>query len=508
MNSILVKAALLSSLSIAVTAGLAQAESGAFDPSVTLWYDTEVKDWRDALPMGNVVLHFPAEAGVSGYRRSLDLRTGISRVVYRQNGVNYVREVFVSQPDQVIVMRLAADQPKAVSFDGELRGVRNQAHSNYATDYFHMDVWGDNGLVLTGKSADYLGVAGKLRYEARLLVRARGGQVRTNVKSLRVEGADEVVLLLVAATNFKSYKEVSGDGATRVRRYLAPLAQRDYERIKQDHVQDHQALFHRVTLALPPGQNSFLPTDVRLKKAKEEPDPALAALAFQYSRYLMMAASRPGTQAANLQGVWNDEANPKWDAKYTVNINLQMNYWSVDSSNLRECAQPLFDLLRDLPSQGRRTARELYGVKRGWVCHQKTDLSRQTTPMDGSNWGGFTTAGAWLCTHIWEHFQYTGDRAESILNGCFSEQCFKSLFSNCSDAMQVDGAFGVGAGITEMLMQSHEGYIELLPAVPKHWANGRFSGVVARGAFELDYAWVDGQVTALTYFPGRVIPAN
>jgi alpha-L-fucosidase 2 len=755
---------LLWSLCVTVAMAMVQAQPDAFDPGATFWYDSEVKDWRDALPMGNgrlgamyfggakedrlqfneetywtggpydsvpqsaykhlaevrellfadrlveghllfgrhflgnpveqqkyqcmgnVVLNLPSGEGISGYRRSLDLRTGISRVVYRQNGVNYVREVFVSQPDQVIVMRVAADKPKAVSFDCQLRGVRNQAHSNYATDYFHMDVWGRNGLVLTGKSADYLGVAGKLRYEARLLARAKGGVVSPSVKALRVDGADEVVLLLAAATNFKSYKDVSGDCAARVRRYLARLEGRDYERIKQDHIRDHEALFDRVTLALPVGKNSFLPTDIRLKKAKEEPDPALAALAFQFSRYIMMGSSRPGTQAANLQGIWNDDANPKWDAKYTVNINLQMNYWSVDSSNLRECARPFFDLLKDLPDQGRRTARELYGVKRGWVCHQNTDLWRQTTPMDGSNWGGFTTAGAWLCTHIWEHYQYTGDkaflkefypvmkgaaeffleflvphprdgylmtcpatspentpvtsgnyaffdemngasyrgsqmfygtaidtqilmdlfdqvakaaavlgvdqpfrqqvlqaraklppmkigadgllqewyedwrsmepqhrhfshiygvypghvlspvktpqlmeavkrvmnsrgdastgwsrawkvcvwarllegdRAESILNACFSEQCFKSLFSNCSDAMQVDGTFGVGAGITEMLTQSHEGYIELLPALPKHWAKGRFSGVVARGAFELNYAWENGKLIRL-----------
>jgi alpha-L-fucosidase 2 len=597
-----------------------------------------------------------------------------------------VREVFVSCPDQVIVMRITGDKPGSVSFDCQLQGVRNQAHSNYATDYFQMDLWGQNGLKLTGKSADYLGVEGKLRYEARLLARAKGGKVSTSVKSLRVEGADEVVLLLVAATSFKSYKDVSGNCASRVERYLSQLEGREFERIKQDHLKDHQALFNRVTLDLPVGKNSFLPTDVRLKKAKEEPDPALATLAFQFSRYLMMESSRPGTQAANLQGIWNDDANPKWDAKYTVNINIQMNYWSVDSSNLRECAMPLFDLIKQLPDQGRRTARELYGVKRGWVCHQNTDLWRQTTPTDGSNWGGFTTAGAWLCTHIWEHYQYTGDkaflkeiypvlkgaaeffldflvphpldgylmtcpatspentpatpgnypffderngatyrgsqmcygtaidteilmdlfdevakaaavldvdkafrqqvleargklppmkigadgqlqewykdwaslerqhrhfshvyglypghvlspvkapdlmeavkkvmntrgdastgwsrawkvcvwarlldgdRAEKILNDNFSEQCFKSLFSNCSDAMQVDGAFGAGAGITEMLMQSHEEYIELLPALPRNWAKGRFSGVVARGAFDLDYAWADGKVTQL-----------
>ncbi|MCB1124877.1 MAG: glycoside hydrolase N-terminal domain-containing protein, partial [Verrucomicrobiae bacterium] len=744
-----------------MSAGLLQAQPEAFDPAATLWYDTGVQDWREAMPMGNgrlgamyfggvkedrlqfnedtywtggpydsvpkgayqhldevrrllfadrlveghllfgrhflghpveqqkyqcmgnLVLDFPSDEGVSCFRRSLDLRTGISRVVYRQNGVSHLREVFVSEPDQAIVMRIAADQPRAVSFNCQLRGVRNQAHSNYATDYFHMDLWRENGLILTGKSADYLGVEGKLRYEARLLARVKGGKVSTDVRSLRIEGADEVVLLLVAATNFKSCKDVSGNCATRVQACLDRLEGRDYERIKQDHVKDHRALFNRVTLDLPVGRNSFLPTDVRLKKVEEAPDPALAALAFQFSRYLMMGSSRAGTQPANLQGIWNDEANPKWDSKYTLNINLQMNYWSVDSSNLGECAQPLFDLIRDLPDQGRRTARELYGAKHGWVCHQNTDLWRQTTPMDGSNWGGFTTAGAWLCTHLWEHYQYTGDkaflqrnypvmkgaaefflhflvpqprdgclvtcpatspentprtpgnqpffdemngasyrgsqmnygtaidtqilmdlfdqvaraaevldvdptfrrqvlearaqlppmkvgaegllqewyedwrsvepqhrhlspvyglypghvlspvktpqlmgavrnvlnsrgdassgwsrawkvclwarllegdRAERILNGYFSNQCFNSLFSNCSDAMQVDGSFGVGAGITEMLMQSHEGYLELLPALPQNWAKGRFCGVVARGAFELDYTWENGKL--------------
>ncbi len=747
-----------------MTSVLLQANPEEFNPGVTLWYETGVKDWRDALPMGNgrlgamyfgnvkedrlqfneetywtggpydsvpmgayqhlakvreflfadrlveghllfgrhflghpveqqkyqcmgnVVLNFASDEGVSHYRRSLDLRTGISRISYEQNGINYVREVFVSYPDQAIVMRIAGDKPGAVSFDCQLRGVRNQAHSNYATDYFQMDVWGQNGLRLTGKSAAYLGVEGKLRYEARLLARAKGGKVSTSVQTLRVEGADEAVLLLVAATNFKSYKDVGGDCEGRVEHYLSSLKGRGIENLTQAHLKDHQALFSRVTLDLPVGKNSFLPTDVRLQRAQAEPDPALATLAFQFSRYIMMGSSRPGTQAANLQGIWNDEANPKWDSKYTMNINLQMNYWSVDTSNLRECVRPLFDLIKELPDQGRRTARELYGVKRGWVCHQNTDLWRQTTPMDGANWGGFTTAGAWLCTHIWEHYQYTGDkaflkefypvmkgtaeffldflvphprdgylmtcpatspentaatpgnypffderngttwrgsqlcygsvidtqilmdlfdgvakaaaelnvdqefrrqvletrgklppmkigadgllqewyqdwrsiepqhrhfshiygvypghvlsalktpqlmaavknvmntrgdasagwsrawkvcvwarlldgdRAEKILNGCFSEQCFKSLFSDCSHAMQVDGTFGTGAGITEMLMQSHEGYIELLPALPMNWPHGRLTGVIARGAFELDYTWTDRKVNRL-----------
>jgi alpha-L-fucosidase 2 len=273
-----------------------------------------------------------------------------------------------------------------------------------------MDPWGEDGLKLTGKGADYLGIEGKIRYEARLQARLKGGRVRPGIRSLRIEDADEVVLILVAATNFNSYKDVSGDCARRVEETLSRLAGKDFDRLKEAHIRDHRELFDRVKLELPVTANSALPTDVRLQRIKDSPDPALAALCYQFGRYIMIASSRPGTEAANLQGIWNNDANPWWDSKYTTNINLEMNYWNVDAGNLSECAQPLFDLIREVSDQGRDVAREHYGVQRGWVFHQNTDLWRVAAPMDGANWGTFTTGGAWLCTHIWDHFLYTGDR--------------------------------------------------------------------------------------------------
>ena len=634
--------------------------------------------------MGNVVLRFPAAAEAVDYRRELDLRTGVARTDFVSEGIRFSREVFASHPDQAIVMRLSADRPGAISFECQLQGVRNQTHSNYATDYFHMDPWGEDGLKLTGKGADYLGIEGKIRYEARLLARLKGGRVRPGVRSLRIEGADEVVLVLVAATNFNSYKDVGGDCARRVDETLDRLEGKDFERLKEAHIRDHRALFDRVRLELPVAASSVLPTDVRLKRIKDGPDPALAALCYQFGRYLMIASSRPGTEAANLQGIWNNDANPWWDSKYTTNINLEMNYWNADAGNLSECALPLFDLIREVSDQGRDVAREHYGVRRGWVFHQNTDLWRVAAPMDGANWGTFTTGGAWLCTHIWEHFLYTGDReflresypllkgaaeffldflvedpvrkrlvtnpstspenppgspqngrffdemngasyagsqicygstidtqvlldlfsaaaqasavlgvdepfrqevlktrdrlppmqvgkdgslqewiedwpqmeknhrhyshlygiypgrvisplktpelvepvkrvleqrgdgstgwsrawkmgiwarlfdgnrANSIFKGYLQETCTKSLFSKCGQALQVDGSFGVSAAVSEMLVQSHEGYLQLLPAVPDEWAaSGSFTGVAARGAFELDFSWTDGTV--------------
>lgn len=253
--------------------------------------------------MGNVILSFADKSEVTDYRRELDLKTGIARVTYTQNGIHFKREVFASYPDQAVVMRLSADKQGVISFECQLQGVRNQAHSNYATDYFHTDLWGNNGLRLTGKGADYLGIEGKIRYEARLKARLKGGRASTSIRSLYVQDADEVVLILVAATSFKSYKDVDGNCRRRVEDYFSHLAGLDYEQLKDTHIKDHLALFGRVTLELPPGKNSDLPTDVRMQKIKDEPDPSLAALCYQFGRYIMIASSRRGTEATNLQGI-------------------------------------------------------------------------------------------------------------------------------------------------------------------------------------------------------------
>jgi alpha-L-fucosidase 2 len=636
--------------------------------------------------MGNVVMNFTDTTSFSGYRRELDLLTGITSISYNQGGVNYRREVFASYPDQTIIMRISADKPASVSFSCQLQGVRNQTHSNYATDYFQMDIADDDLLSLAGKSADYLGVEGKLRYDARLRIYTKGGKKSRGIKLLNIENADEVYLVLVAATNFNSYKDVSGNSAERAENYLEKINGRDFADIRNDHINDYGRLYGRVKLELPVTKNSYLPTDERIKMIQSEPDPSLAALCYQFGRYLMISSSRPGTQPANLQGIWNNDQNPMWDSKYTTNINTEMNYWNVDAGNLSECAMPLFDLIRGVSDQGREVAREHYGIENGWVFHQNTDLWRVAAPMDGSNWGGFTVGGAWLCTHIWEHYLYTsdrkfleenyqlikgsaefflgfltedpatgylvtnpstspentpanrnnfgffdemngayykgsqlcygstidnqiltdlfayvvaaaselgidqefrervlatrdrlvpmmvggngmlqewisdiegtekdhrhfshlyglypgnvispvktpeltdpvrkvleqrgdestgfsrawkmctwarlydGNRANKIFKGYLKDQCFASLFAKCGKAFQVDGSFGVSAAVSEMLVQSHESFIQLLPALPDEWSpSGSFGGVVARGAFELSFSWVNGRVVS------------
>jgi len=364
-------------------------------------------------PLGDLLLEFPNAGAVSDYRRELDLDRAVARVSYRAAGVTYTREVFVSAPDQVLVMRLTADRPGAVTVAAELHGVRNPAHSNYGTDYFQMDGVAPDGLRLTGKSSDYLGIPGRIRYEARLVARASGGRVDVDYRTLRVTGADTLVLLFAAATNFVSYKDVSGDPAERVRTTLARARSRTFDALERDHLAEYRAWFRRVSISLggSPADVLALPTDERIKRVAERPDPALAALYYQFGRYLLISSSRPGTQAANLQGIWNDNPNPWWDSKYTININLPMNYWPAESGNLAELVEPLDHLVRDVAEAGTETAREHWGA-RGWVVHQNTDLWRATAPMDGPSWGAWPVGGAWLMTNLFEHYRFSGDERD------------------------------------------------------------------------------------------------
>ncbi|MBA4322749.1 MAG: alpha-L-fucosidase, partial [Odoribacter sp.] len=359
--------------------------------------------------LANLHLIFRNEKEVSEYKRWLDLETGITGVEYKANGITYKREVFSSFPDQTIVVRITADKPGNISFTVNLRGVRNQTHSNYATDYFQMNSDGKDELLVTGKSADYLGVVGKLRYEARLKVIPEGGSIKTEGINLVVENADAVTICFVAATNFVNYKDVSANAHARVKNYLKNLSGKKYDALKNASVADYKKLFDRVSLTLPSSDNSFLPTDQRMKKIQTSPDPSLAALCYNFGRYVLISSSRPGTQPANLQGIWNNDMNPSWDSKYTTNINTEMNYWPVESGNLSECVEPLIKFIKELTDQGSRVAREHYGAK-GWVFHQNSDLWRVAAPMDGPTWGTFTVGGAWLCTHLWEHYAYTLDK--------------------------------------------------------------------------------------------------
>src|SRR5215203_2257396 len=359
--------------------------------------------------LANLHLFFDHGKEISGYRRSLDLRDGVTTTTYSVADVRYKREVFASAPDQVIVVRLTADRPGRITFTANLRGVRNQAHSNYGTDYFRMDPVGSDGLAVTGKSADYLGVAGRLRYEARVKAVVEGGAVSTNGVDLNVKNANSVTLFFAAETNFVNYHDVSADQHARVESDLREVNGKKYEGLKASAVSDYKLLFDRVSLSLPTTENSFLPTSERKEKNQNSPDPSLAALAYNFGRYVLISSSRPGTQPANLQGIWNDDQNPAWDSKYTTNINTEMNYWAVDSANLSELGTPLYKMIGELTDQGAQVAREHYGAS-GWVFHQNTDIWRVAAPMDGPSWGTFTVGGAWLATHLWEHYEYSQDK--------------------------------------------------------------------------------------------------
>ena len=631
--------------------------------------------------LANLHLFFNEDLEAKNYKRWLDLSEGIAGVEYTINGVTYLREVLSSHVDQTIAIRLTASKPGMISFDTELRGVRNSAHSNYATDYFRMDGKGENELILTGKSADYLGIEGKLRYEARAQIHSDGGTIERDGTRIKVANSNSVTILFVAATNFINYKDVSGNEKAEVQNYLENLDNKDYATIRKNTIEDYQSLFDRVELDLPSTSTSYLPTDERMVSIQTDPDPQMSSLSYQFGRYILISSSRPGTQPTNLQGIWNKDMNPSWDSKYTTNINTEMNYWPAEASNLSELTEPLFKMIEELTDQGTEVASEHYGAK-GWVFHQNTDIWRVAAPMDGPTWGTFTVGGAWLTTHLWEHYQFTqdlkflekvypiikgsvdffmdflvehpngkwlvtnpsnspenppegpgykyfydevtgmyyfttitagatmdiqilkdlfkyygqatqilgrdkeyaqevlksrerlvpsqvgkdgtlqewmedygqleekhrhfshmyglfpgnvlskkktpefvepikavleqrgdggtgfsrawkmalwarlsdGDRANSIYKSYLQEQCYLSLFAKCYTPLQVDGSLGVTAAISEMLVQSHEDGIELLPALPKEWDAGRFKGVCTRGAFELDMQWENNAI--------------
>ena len=359
--------------------------------------------------LADLYLSFPGEEHVTQYKRWLDLETGTTTTTYTSAGVTYKREVLASTPGQVIAIRITADKPASISLQANLRGIRNQTHSNYATDYFRMDGEGNNCLVLTGKSADYMGVKGALKYEARLHAVPSGGSMSIqNGIDLVIKNADTVTLYFVAATNFVNYKNVSADARKRVGAYWLAIQHKAFAELRTSAIADYQNLFNRVSFHLGNTDASYWPTNQRQQRLEGAPDPAMAALCYQFARYLMITSSRPGSEPANLQGIWNQDANPMWDAKYTTNINLQMNYWPVESFNLPECAQPLVKFVREITDQGGQVAWEHYRC-RGWVFHQNSDLWRVAAPMDGPTWGTFTTAGAWLTNMLYEHYLYNRD---------------------------------------------------------------------------------------------------
>ncbi|UJW31165.1 glycoside hydrolase family 95 protein [Saccharothrix sp. AJ9571] len=348
-------------------------------------------------PVGDLKLTLQG-ASVSGYERLLDLTTATTVVTYTANGVRYRREVFASAPDQVIVLRLTAETPGSVTFTAAFSSPQRATVST--PDSFT--------TALDGVSGDMRGIAGSVRFLALASAVAEGGTTSSSGGTLRVSNANSVTLLISIGTSYVDYRTVNGDYRGLAQSRLNAAKGVAYDVLRGRHVADYQALFGRVTLDLGRTAAADQPTDARIAQHQHADDPQFSTLLFQYGRYLLISSSRPGTQPANLQGIWNDQLNPAWESKYTLNANLPMNYWPAGTTNLAECLEPVFRMIGDLTVTGGRTASTQYGA-RGWVTHHNTDGWRGSSVVDGAVWGMWQTGGAWLATLIWDHYRFTGD---------------------------------------------------------------------------------------------------
>ena len=358
---------------------------------------------RNGMPyqtIGSLIIEAPGHEKAKNYYRDLNLERAVATTRYQVDGVNFQREVFASFPDRVIIVRFTTDKPGElnfkVSYDSPLQStVRKQGKK----------------LVLRGKGGNHEGVKGVIEVETQSQVIAEGGKVSLTDKYISVEHATAATLYIAAATNFVNYHNVKGNESKKASALLAGAMKKEYSEALKAHTDYYQSQFNRVSLSLG-GENTKTARQETVKRIagfSQGNDPALAALMFQYGRYLLISSSQPGGQPANLQGIWNHQLNAPWDGKYTININTEMNYWPAEVTNLSETHEPLFGLVQDLSVTGRETARTMYGCN-GWVAHHNTDIWRVTGPVDKAFYGTWPVGGAWLTTHLWQHYLYTGDK--------------------------------------------------------------------------------------------------
>jgi len=359
-------------------------------------------------PIGDLLLNFDLTGdSITDYRRELDMETGVVKITYNEGNVKMTREVFMSYPDHVMVMKISANKPGEVSLEAKL-----------ASPFLVKTTVNDGKLIMDGiwkylpQTTMFLiaKVEGTgLRFQTSLVAVPENGTMESTDSSLVIKKADSVTFKLTIATSFVNYKDISGDPAAKCETIMSGVAGKDFNALKDTHLKDFANLMGRVHLTIGDPLMNQKPTDERIVNVKKGlPDVDLLSKIFQFGRYILVSSSRAGSEPANLQGRWDEALLPNWGSKYTININTEMNYWPAEVTNLSETTPALFNMIKDLSESGAKTAKTYYSAG-GWVAHHNTDLWRGTAPVDAARFGMWPVGGTWLCQHIWEHYLYTGD---------------------------------------------------------------------------------------------------
>lgn len=357
--------------------------------------------------IGNLILHFPGHENFTDFNRKLDLNTAIATTYYKVNNVAYKREIFTSFPDQLLIIHITSSKKRSINFNTSFVGPLKK---NMVTVATNVPKGQEKLLIATGKCTREKeeNILNLLHFNSRIKVSSKGGIQETDTNSITVSNADEATIYLSVATNFKNYKDISEDAEKKAAAYLNNFS-KDYETAKKDHITAYQKQFNRVQLNLGQSSQKNKPTDQRIAAFAKNEDPELVSTYFQFGRYLLISSSQKGTQPANLQGIWNPNSGqyPAWDSKYTTNINVEMNYWPAEVTNLSECHEPFIQLIKDVSITGKQTAREMYN-SRGWTLHHNTDLWRMTGAVDKTA-GIWPSCNAWFSAHLWEKYLFSGD---------------------------------------------------------------------------------------------------